>query len=364
MNVPAPPPEGAEPWRVAADDARAYCCSILGAVGFSTEDATTIADALVETSLRGVDTHGFVAILPAVVEEVVAGSVDPRARPTLVREHGATAVVDGCHASGFVASRVALARAVELAEAHGCSAVSVRNLGYTGALWWSVAPAAARGLVAATMFACDALVAPYGGKEPLHGTNPIAVAVPAHPVPIVVDMRLNQLRTADSVASARSGAPLPPDALLTTDGRVSRDPADLQTGVLLPLAGARGYALALVVDVMAAALAGGPIGREIPHLASGAPAGYSSFFLVLDPAAFAGAEVFAAAVASLVAQAESTAPIHPERPVRLPGARGASERAERLRVGIPVDRYAWTVHERALRSLGLETRALRGVGVE
>lgn len=293
----------------------------------------------------------------------MTGSVDPRALPSLERQHGATAVVDGCHGSGFVVSHYALAHAVELAEAHGCAAVSARNLGYTGALWWSVAPAAERGLIAVTMFACDALVAPHGGREPLHGTNPLAVAIPAHPHPIVVDMRLNQLRTADAVAATRTGEALPPDGLLGADGNVSRDPADLATGVLLPLAGARGYALALVVDILAAGLAGGPIGREIPHLASGVPARYSSFFLALDPAFFGETEVFAGAVASLVSQVESTAPIDPERPVRLPGARAALERDRRLRVGIPVDRSSWEIHERALRDLGVEIRAPRGVGL-
>ena len=222
-----------------------------------------------------------------------------------------------------------------------------RQVGYFGALWWSVSPAAEQGLVAISMTNAMAVVAPAGGREALHGTNPIAVAIPGDPDPVIVDMRTNVFRMADYWQSIASGAPLPPDSgLVRSDGSPVTDVAEIDDAVYLPLAGGKGYGLGIVVDVLTAALAGSPIGREVVWETERDD--LAAFFLVLDPGFFGDPARFADGVRRLAEQARATLPVDEGSPVRLPGERGAAERGPRRRDGIPVDPTLWALLEERL----------------
>jgi LDH2 family malate/lactate/ureidoglycolate dehydrogenase len=234
-------------------------------------------------------------------------------------------------------------------------AAVLRNSSYLGALWWCVIPAAEAGMIGLGMVNGGPMVAPHGGLEPLHGTNPLAFVAPREPFPLVLDMRTNALRMADYWRSLTTGQPLPPGGLLTLEGRPSDSAADVEGGIYLPLAGAKGFGLALLVDVLGAGLAGGTIGREV---SLGDPTDLSAFFLALDPAAFGPADGFRAALERLVAQVHETTPADPSEAVRIPGERMAAERERRLRDGIPVDPALLSEMEAELRGLGLEPPTL------
>jgi ureidoglycolate dehydrogenase (NAD+) len=341
---------------LSADAAREYAAAVLGRAGFCAEDASLCTDLLLEASLRGVDSHGVIALLPVLAEQARSGIGKPGSEPAVRERRGAVAVVDGGGASGARTSRIALGEAMELARAHGVGAVVAGRVGYLGALFWSVLPAAEQGLIALATVNAMAFVAPAGGREALHGTNPIAFAIPAAPDPIVIDMRTNAFRMGDFWESLRTGAPLPEPLvgpggeLLTHADKV--EAAGWDSTVSLPAAGAKGYGLALAADLLTAALAGTGIGREITW--EDERDGLAAFFLALDPSFFGPAERFAAAVARLAEQAHGTAPLDPGVPVRLPGERGAAERRRRLEEGIPVDRALWRAMEEKLEELGVE----------
>lgn len=345
--------------RITADTARTVALSVLSEAGMGRADAEACADLLTESSLRGVDSHGVVAHLSLYAEQALAGSGAPGRAPALVEQHGAIAIVDADGASGPRSARFALEAACDLAAAQGVGCV-VARLGYFGALWWSVQPAATRGLVGLAAVNAAAFVAPHGGLEALHGTNPIAVAIPHQPDPIVLDMRTNTFRMADYWESIRTGRPLPEGVLRTPDGSPLTDPDALEGGlwtaaVSLPLAAEKGYGLALVVDVLTAALAGTRIGRELEL--GHEDTGLAAFFLAIDPAAFGSPERFADAIRRLAEQALATTPVDPDVPVRLPGERSAAERRRRLADGIPVDPTLWSLLVRRLEALGLSVPA-------
>jgi LDH2 family malate/lactate/ureidoglycolate dehydrogenase len=315
--------------------------------GVPQADAELAADVLAKSDLRGIDSHGVVSLLP--VFAAAPGRAGPA--PTVVEERGAAAVVDGRGALGLRTARVALEAAIRRARALGAGVAVARNVGYLGGLWWTVLPAAEQGLVALGATNSMACVAPHGGREPLHGTNPIAAAVPCEPDPIVVDMRTNALRMADYWEAVRTGGSLPDGALMTSEGEPLTDANAVDDAVYLPLAGPKGYGLALLVDVLAGALAGAPIGREVE--AETERDGLGAFFLVLEPGFFGPSEHFSAAVRRLADQAHATAPLDRREPVRLPGERSAAERRRRLAGGIPVDSGLWALHEERLAKLGL-----------
>jgi LDH2 family malate/lactate/ureidoglycolate dehydrogenase len=174
---------------------------------------------------------------------------------------------------------------------------------------------------------------------------------------VIVDMRTNTLRMADVARSAATGEPLPEGAVRLEDGTPVTDFAKLESvgwegAVSLPAAGVMGYGLALAVDLLAAGLAGTPIGREIAWETEQQE--LAAFFLVLDPAAFGPPDRFLDAVTRLSEQVHATTPLDLASPVRLPGERGAAERKRRLAEGIPVDLVLWERMERRLEELGVE----------
>jgi LDH2 family malate/lactate/ureidoglycolate dehydrogenase len=330
--------------RAAVEFARA----VLAEAGYSAADAELQAEALLDASLRGVDTHGIPALVPEYVR-LVAG-YDPGAEPVLAGDAGATAVVDARAVLGVRAARFAIEHATKRAGEHGLAAVAVRNVGYLGALGFTIRPVADAGLIALAATNGSAYVVPAGGLDPLHGTNPIAAAIPCEPHPIGIDTRTNQMRMAAYWEALREGTPLPPGSLVLPDGRETTDPADMHLAGLLPMGGGRGYALGLLVDVLTSALAGAPIGRDVAR--DSEPEGrLSAFFLVLDPARFD--PTFGAAIARLAEQVHETRPADPSEPVRLPGELEAAELRRRRRDGIPVDPGMWAGMEARLRELGI-----------
>jgi LDH2 family malate/lactate/ureidoglycolate dehydrogenase len=345
------------PLHLSADAARAYAERVLAEAGFGAEDVEACADLLVASSLRGVDSHGVVSLLPMLVEHAHAGVGREGTRPLVVSDEGAAIVVAGGGSSGPRTARLAVELASERARQLGVGIAVAREIGYFGALWWCVAPAADAGLIAVAACNAMAFVAPHGGREALHGTNPIAFAFPGDPDHVVIDMRTNTLRMADVWRSASTGEALPDDAVRLEDGTPITDFAELERAgwegaVSLPAAGAKGYGLALAIDFLTAGLAGTPIGRELAW--ENEQTELAAFFLVLDPAAFGPRERFASAVARLREQAHATTPADPGSPVRLPGERGAEEHRRRLSEGIPVDLALWERMERRLSDLGVE----------
>jgi LDH2 family malate/lactate/ureidoglycolate dehydrogenase len=272
----------------------AYAREILLGAGFGPEDADACADLLTETSLAGIGTHDAFALLPLYVEYARNGVGGRDANPTVSGDAAAARIVDGGGASGPRTMRLAAAVAAERARASGIGLVSARRVGYFGAMRWSAAPLAQQGLIA--IVACNAMASepPALGLEPISGTNPIAIAIPHEPDPIVLDMRTDHL-----------------------------DPP------------ARGYGLALMIDVLTAGLAHGPIGREVEWETE--RGGLAALVIAIDPAFGSAAKSFAGTVARLAHQVHATTPVTPGQPVRLPGERAARERRRRLRDGIPVE---------------------------
>jgi LDH2 family malate/lactate/ureidoglycolate dehydrogenase len=347
----------ADSLHLSPDAARSYAERALSEAGFGAEDVVACADLLVTSSLRGVDSHGVASLLPMFVEHARAGVGGEGTAPAVVSDQGAAIAVAGGGAAGPRTARFAVELASQRARQLGLGVAVAREIGYFGALWWCVAPAAEEGLIAIAACNAMAFVAPHGGREALHGTNPIAFAFPDDPDPVVVDMRTNTLRMADVWRSASTGEPLPDDAVRLEDGTPITDFEELERAgwegaVSLPAAGVKGYGLALAIDFLTAGLAGMPIGRDLAW--ENEQTQLAAFFLVLDPAAFGPPERFAAAVARLREQVHATTPVDPGSPVRLPGERGAAEHRRRLAEGIPVDLALWERMERRLTELGVE----------
>ena len=334
------------------ESAHAFCVDVLGRLGVSAEEARVCAETLVEASLRGVYSHG-ITLLGTFAERIHSGQMRPGRRPLVRRETAATMLVDGQHGLGPPLARWAVARAREKAGETGLGAVALRDANYVGALATYVEAPARGGLLAVAAANSTPRVAPHGGREGLHGTNPIAWAAPAAGgEPLVFDAATGH-SAAKVTEAAEEGRPLAPGIGLDADGRPTTDPAAAKAGTLLPVGGVLGYGFGLLVDLLTGGLAGGPCGRQVPPVTElGGPYGCSFFVLVVDPAAFGGG--LAEAARGLAADARATAPAEAADRVRVPGDRSRQVRAQRLAGGIPIVAGRWQALTRRLRASGVD----------
>ena len=176
----------------------------------------------------------------------------------------------------------------------GIVAVAVRNSHHAGALGWIVERLAVAGMVALAFTNSPAAIAPWGGTTALFGTNPIAFAAPrAGQAPLVIDASLSKVARGRIMVAAQRGEPIPEGWALDPEGRPTTDAKAALAGAMLPLGEAKGAALVLMVEVLAAVLTGGRFGFEASSFftAEGPPPRIGQLLLLLDPTSTGGPEV-------------------------------------------------------------------------
>ncbi len=360
-----PPRRRAGPLRSTDDDlllpvavARVLCLDLLHQLDVPEDEATLTAETLVEANLRGVDSHG-VTLLAVFAERIRSGQIHPGRVPFVRREGPCTALMDGQHGMGPRLATAAIELAAHKAGRTGLGAVSLRDGNYVGALATYVEGPARDGFIALAMANATPRVAPHGGSEGLHGTNPIAWAAPAATgEPLVFDAATAHAAARIGQAAEESRS-IPEGMALDATGQPTTDPAAAASGTLLPVGGAFGYGLGLLVDVLTGGLAAAPMGREVPLVSAlNGPYGCSFFALVIDPRRFGGGEALAAGITGLRESARNITPAEGVEAVRAPGDRARQTREERLTRGIPFTRRGWTALIERLAATGLDTSDL------
>jgi LDH2 family malate/lactate/ureidoglycolate dehydrogenase len=256
-----------------------------------------------------------------------------------MRTAPAGAVIDGGNALGVLVARAAIDEACRSAREFGVGVCAVRDSNHFGAAAPLVARAARDGLVALAFSNAAPTMAPWGGRDAILGTNPIAAAFPREGgEPIIVDMATSAVARGRIRQAAARHEAIPRDWALDAEGVPTTDPEAALAGTIQPLGGAKGYALALVVELLCTCLAGGRAGFEVrnPHDPGPEPAGTSHLFVAIDPRRFAGLDAVHHSAEALAARIAASRPAGDTSPPRLPGARGHDEAARRDRFGIPL----------------------------
>jgi (2R)-3-sulfolactate dehydrogenase (NADP+) len=315
-----------------ADDLLALAVRALVAAGTSEANAGPTAAALVTAELDGLPSHGL-SRLPFYAEQVKSGKVDGRAVPAASRPAPALIRVDARCGFAFPAIALGLAEAMRAARETGLVALAIANSHHCGVAGHHVERLAEQGLVALAFANTPAAIAPWGGTRPLLGTNPIAFACPREAAPpLVIDLSVSVVARGKLLVAAQRGEAIPEGWAVAGDGQPATDPAAaLAGGTLLPIGGAKGAALALMVEILAAGLAGSQFGFEASSFfdAAGPPPRTGQLFLALDPVALAGPG-FPARIETLC-RAMLADPA-----VRLPGERRRAARERLSREGIPL----------------------------
>lgn len=281
----------------------------------------------------GAHSHGVFRI-PGYLGSLNSGWVDGAAVP-LVHDLGAAFIrVDA--RNGFAQPALEKARPllIEKVRNAGVAVLAIRDSHHFSALWPDVEPFAMEGLVALTFVAGSASVVPFGGTKPVYGTNPFAFAAPVAGLPpIVFDQASSSMANGEVRIAAREGRALPPDSGIDREGRPTVDPnAVLDGGALLTFGGHKGASIALLVEVMAAALTGGHFSAEVDfagHDGAETPK-TGQLFIALDPT-FGGNSAFPSRTLQLVNRVREAGQ------VRLPGDRRLAARLAAEKDGIPLN---------------------------
>ena len=315
--------------RLPAEALTRFGTLVMAAIGCAPEIATEVAGHLVDADLRGVYSHGIFR-LDWYAERAAQGKFNPGARPKLTLAEGGAALVDGGNGLGMPAFRLATDHVVAAAHRDGMSAVGVANVDHTG----RVGAFAQRGAEAGCltiMFGGGARkdwpqVAPHGGTRAMLPTNPYAFAMPGGELgPVVVDFATGMAAGGKVYAAKMAGRQLAAGLCIDSRGRPTTNPDDyFDGGAILPMAGPKGYGMALIAELLGEAILGEAMD------------GMNWICIALDLSRFRAPAAYRRAAEECLAELRACPPAPGFGRVEVPGEREAALRADRLERGIPI----------------------------
>lgn len=289
--------------------------------GLPPHAALDVARSLVDADRAGIPSHG-VMLLPMYVGRIRLGSVSTRTDAKIVSERGACVVLDAHDMLGQLSSGHAIRIAIGKSAALGVAAVGVRNAFHFGAAGRHAAALANAGRIGIVMSNTRPLMPAPGGAQAVVGNNPLAIAVPTtEGQPLLLDMATSASAMGKIRLAQAAGASIPAGWATDKDGVPTTDPAAAIAGMLLPAAGAKGFGLALMIDLLCGALSGGGTGAAVRPLYGDLGRAYNCahFFLAIDPAAFGDAATFGHAASELARRIRASQPADGTQRVHCPG---------------------------------------------
>lgn len=325
--------------RIAYATLRGVFKSVLESRGFDAEKASQCAGLFADASLDGVASHGLNRF-PEFVRLVEAGIVDPRAEPSLDFALPIFERWNGNLGAGPLNAHFAMGRAIAMAKEQGMGAVVLRRTNHWkrgGNFGWQ---AGREGCVAICFTNTLPNMPAWGAKEPKLGNNPLVIAIPRDPEPIVLDMAMTQFAYGKMQTYLREGRQMPFAAGFTAGGEITQDPKEvLASGLAMPMGMWKGAGLAMMLDLIASLLSGGLATMDIGKLEE--EHAISQFFLCLYPPKLGlDQETINDRLMAWVEDLKSADSFSGESS-QYPGEQSLKNRAENQRLGVPVDRGIW-----------------------
>ncbi len=349
--------------RIQAECLKDFAAQIFGRLGVPWADAQVTAEVLVAADLRGIESHG-VQRLGRYVGHLKKGLIQPVAEVRMVQDRTGTLLLDGGNGLGQVVGSRAMELCIEKAEETGAAFVAVRNSNHYGIAGYYAMLALRHDMIGLSFTNARPLVAPTYGREPIIGTNPISIAVPAgRERPFVLDMATSVVPSGKIEMAARKGKRIPLGWAVDNEGLPTQDPeAAFSGGSLLPLggsaefAGYKGYGLSVMVDILCGVLSGAAFGRGVEAPVDGreGPSRVGHFFAALQVEAFRPLEEFKRDMDRMIWVLRSSGKAQGETRIFIHGEKEFEAEEARRRLGIPLHQSVYT----SLREIG------EGVGIE
>src|SRR5215470_2516062 len=345
--------------RIAHDRLRQLVSTILGRGGSEPAEADLVAGHLVDANLAGHDSHG-VGLIPMYVRHIKEGLVVPNTSAKVLKDDGAFLMFDGQRGFGRRAAGEAMAAAMARGRETGVAVVTLANSHHVGRVGAYGEMASAAGLVSihfVNVADHAGLVAPFRGSDSRFSTNPVCISMPAtasQPA-LLLDMATSGVAMGKVLVAKRAGKRMPEGNLIDPQGVPTTDPEVMYRdprGSLLSFGAHKGYALAVLTELLAGAMSGG--GTIQPENPRRGGVVNNMFSVLVDPARLAGVDWMRREIDGFVSYVKASPPADAANPVLVPGDPERLSRAERLRTGVPLDATTWAELVAAGETMGVK----------
>lgn len=325
--------------RVRVADLEAYCVNAMLKAGMREEDARTTAQVLVTSDTWGIYTHGTKQLRPLLIH-MRDGGLDPHATPQIAAEGAAWAHVDGHYAMPPVTAVMAMRAAIAKARTAGIGFAGVMHSSHFGAAGYYAMMAAEVDMIGLAMTNVDPFMTVPGAKGRVLGTNPITYAVPTGKErPVFLDMATSTVAASKVFAAETLGKSIPDTWIVDRDGKPSTDPSELlKGGAMQPMAGYKGYGIALLIEILAGVLTGAAFTTDLKTwiIDTGARINQGHAFLAIDPQIMMPIDQFKARMDELVVRIKATPTAPGAERIYLPGEMEWGRRDDALVNSIPL----------------------------
>ena len=325
---------------------QALVTDIFEAAGCHSEEAQCVVIHLVEANLVGHDSHGVIRI-SSYVDWLRDGKVFANKSMQVVSDNGAIAVVDGQFGLGQTICEQAIELGIDKARTHGVSVIALRNSGHLGRVGdWAI-QAADAGMISlhfVNTSGAGMLVAPFGGIDRRLSANPLAAGVPTSGAPLILDMSACTIAEGKIRVALNKGERVADGCIIDSAGRPTNDPATFysEPGSILPIAGHKGYALSMIIEMLAGALTGG----SCTNVENNWRVANGMLSIIIDRSRFGPAEEFFPEVSRFIEFVKSSRTVEADGTILVPGEIELRTKAQRLKHGIELDETTWRqLHE-------------------
>ena len=302
-------------------------------LGLSDEDSNIAADVLNVADRRGIDTHGINRIVPY-INGIKDGKIDPKGKLTKISDSFATILFDANNSLGLVAATKAMEECIKRAKETGICIVGVKNSSHLGITGYYPSMAAKENMIGISISNSSNVMVPYGGKTSILGNSPWSIAFPGgnkHKDPVLLDMACSEVAFGKIIAAKNTGEEIPLNWGVDEDGVPTRDVNKIINGnSLMPFGGAKGYGIAVVLEMLVTMLTGSGFGDAIGQGKKGsAPENIGHIMIAIDISKMRPIEEVKADIDAYIDHIKTTEPAKGFTEVRLPGERIA--RIEKIR---------------------------------
>ena len=321
------------------DAVKEIVTEIAKAAGVPEQDAETLADSLVDADIHGLATHG-VSRVNIYVRRIEKGLIDPKAEISFDKSNRSVIAVDAGNGLGQVQASKVLEQLIPMARAGGIAAATIRNSQHFGALSYYCNRAAQEDMILIAMTTAEPSMSPEGGCQAYFGTNPIAASFPTGKAFnfVRIDLSTSLVARGNIIAAQREGKAIPLGWALDPEGNPTTDPGDALMGTVLTMAGHKGYALALFVELFSSVLSGAAIGSSIGSMYKDMDRkqDVGHFFCLMDIGAFMDVSKFKKRVDSMIDGIKACKKRPEVEEIFIPGERRFQTALENRKLGIPI----------------------------
>ena len=316
---------------ITAENERSIVTEILKKMNIPDEDACIVADVTVDADLKGFSSHG-IGRFPQYIRGLKAGTIDPEAEITIEKETVSMALLNGNHKFGHVVTYTAMEIAMEKAKETGIGVVGVHGSNHFGVAGYYSDMAIMQDMIGIVVANTEPAVAPIGGKEPIIGTNPIAIGIPSNTHYVSVDMATSASARGKLLEAKRKGEKIPENVALDVEGNPTIDPEAALKGSILPFGAHKGYALSFMIEIIAGPLVRAAFGKQVTGTANPEElCTKGDLVIALDPSKFSDIETFKEQVDDFIAEVKGSGNVF------IPGDMEVRNIKDRKENGIAID---------------------------